>query len=261
MSAVSTGGNIALMVIAACNALFFLGTAVFAYLLWSEYKKLQTRTLPILSQVEGTLADVRQVTNDVAARVEVVSTRAERLASDFTTRMDTLTSDLSQRVEVVSARAEHLAGDFTRQMETLTTDVTQRVDGVTENLSGRVNQVSADLTERVEHALNVSELLADRIAERVDTTTSIIEQAIGRPLVGIAGLRTGILRGLEVWRDLARAATPRRREAAPQPQPQIAAQEPEMAAQEQEALRRDLEARREEEARRLIQGTTVPAGG
>jgi len=65
----------------------------------------------------------------------------------------------------------------------------------------RFDEVSRDLTQTMERILDLGEDLAERVAARVDTTTSVVEEAVARPLVTLASVRDGIHKGLEMWRE------------------------------------------------------------
>ena len=125
---------------------------------------------------------------------------------------------IHERVEAIPARAETLANDMSRRAEQMSADFTQSAERITSGVTSRFDEVSRDLTQKMERILDLGEDLAERVVARVDTTTSVMEEAVARPLVTLASVRDGIQKGLDVWREYRSRAEGDGKPAAPTPE-------------------------------------------
>lgn len=73
------------------------------------------------------------------------------------------------------------------------------------SIGERAEKVSGDVVTKAEHIADLSERVAERVAQRVDTTSAIVQEAISRPVINLASVRTGVHKGLEVWQELSKA--------------------------------------------------------
>ena len=171
MTVMSTWAAVSLIVIALVNLGILGGLVYLVFMVRNQTQKKQEQAQPVSSEGPATLHTVQEVASDV-----------------------------SKRVETISERAEHLATDVTQRAERVAADVSQRVDNITVGTTQRFDMLTQDFSSRADHMMGLSERLANRLVERVDTTTAVIEEAIARPMIGLASLRAGLTRGLEAWR-------------------------------------------------------------
>lgn len=69
----------------------------------------------------------------------------------------------------------------------------------------RAEQVSSDVARKAERIVGLSERVAERVAQRVDTTSALVQEAISTPMINLASVRAGIGKSLEVWHGLSKA--------------------------------------------------------
>ena len=72
-------------------------------------------------------------------------------------------------------------------------------------VSERAERISGEVAEKAQHIADLSEQVAERVLQRVDTSSSIVQEAISGPMINLASVRAGVGKGLEVWQALARA--------------------------------------------------------
>lgn len=68
---------------------------------------------------------------------------------------------------------------------------------------GKVEETTIQVQHKVEMVLDKTTTLVDQVAERVDTTTAIAEEAVTQPLIGAACLVAGLNRGLRTYSERA----------------------------------------------------------
>ncbi len=100
------------------------------------------------------------------------------------------TRGLSQKASTLMAQAE---GVLKTAQETAVT------------VGERAEKVTSDVANKAERVAYLSEQVAERVAQRVDTTSAIVQEAIANPVINLASVRTGIGKGLEVWQELSKA--------------------------------------------------------
>lgn len=206
MLTLASWASIALIVIALVNLGILGGLVYLIFMVRRQVESVRGHALPIMDEARSTFSTVRNTATQMAQRTETMAAQAEEIARDFSTRAEQLTSDLSQRFEHVS-----------------------------DELTNRFDNVSSGLTESAQRLLTVSEQIAERVASRVDTATTVLEDAVTKPLISLASVRAGINKGLEVWREFGKVSEEKL----------------------QEKMRQDQERTkaREEEARRMIERT------
>jgi len=64
----------------------------------------------------------------------------------------------------------------------------------------KVDTLSAQLGERVNVILDQTGRMVETVSQKVETTTSIAEEAIAQPLIGAASVMAGVSRGWETYR-------------------------------------------------------------
>lgn len=98
-------------------------------------------------------------------------------------------------------------------------DVRNRIDRILDSAEGvvetvkeaahtvaqRADAVSGEVASKAQRIAQLSEDVAERVAQRVDTTTFIVQEAISKPMVNLASVRAGVGKGLEVWQELSKA--------------------------------------------------------
>ncbi|NLC56747.1 MAG: apolipoprotein A1/A4/E family protein [Armatimonadetes bacterium] len=220
--------SVALIVIAVVNLLLLGGLVYLVFAVRDQIRKLRQQVQPVLNEARSTVAMVRQETapvldearstlhkvqqtaNQITDRVDAVAARAEQLATDVTQRADYLTSTICNRTDEVTKeftrRIEQISADVTRHSEQVTAQLTDRVDHISTGATERFDRIADDLSRTVQHMLDLGDHLVERVAARVDTTTAVVEEAVTKPLVSLAGVRAGVSKGLEIWRDLSKRA-------------------------------------------------------
>lgn len=83
-------------------------------------------------------------------------------------------------------------------------EVLNLVRGTVVTVGEHAEKATADVTQKAQRIAALSERLAERVAQRVDTTSAIVQEAVARPAIHLASLRTGIGKGLEVWQALSK---------------------------------------------------------
>ncbi|MDH7569350.1 MAG: DUF948 domain-containing protein [Armatimonadota bacterium] len=68
----------------------------------------------------------------------------------------------------------------------------------------RAEKVSGEVVAKAQHIADLSERVAERVAQRVDTTSAIVQEAVCSPAIHLASLRAGVGKGLEVWQELSK---------------------------------------------------------
>lgn len=79
------------------------------------------------------------------------------------------------------------------------------VKEVAVSVGEQAEKLSGEMTRKAEHIAGLSEQVAERIAQRVETTTTVMQEAVTTPAINLASLRAGISRSLTVWHDLAKS--------------------------------------------------------
>ena len=69
----------------------------------------------------------------------------------------------------------------------------------------RADKVSGEVARRAEHIAQLSDQVAERVAQRVDTTSAIVQEAVASPVINLASVRAGFGKGLAVWQELSKA--------------------------------------------------------
>ena len=86
------------------------------------------------------------------------------------------------------------------QMLTQMTEIAHPlVERVNEALQ-KVDTLSAQVGERVNVILDQTGRMVETVTDKVETTTSIAEEAIAQPLIGAASVMAGVSRGWETFR-------------------------------------------------------------
>ncbi|MDO8588872.1 MAG: hypothetical protein Q7T82_17735 [Armatimonadota bacterium] len=67
------------------------------------------------------------------------------------------------------------------------------VGGIAETVRTRTDEISQTVEETV-----------DDVSRKVKTTTSVIEDAVRPPLIGMASMLAGVSKGLQVWTELSK---------------------------------------------------------
>jgi len=66
---------------------------------------------------------------------------------------------------------------------------------------GQVNEATTRLQHGVDQILDKTTVLVDTVADRVDKTTAVAEEAVSEPLIGAASVMAGLQRGLQVYSE------------------------------------------------------------
>lgn len=199
MLTLASWASVALITVAIVNLLLLGALVTLVFVVRSQLRKLREQAQPVIDEARSTLDMVKTVTSNMGQRVESISVNAGNLATGVTQRAERLTSDITERVEDITS-------DFTRSAGQITSDVTLSSEKVAATFTDRFDQVSADLTQKLHRIIGLGDRLASRIAARLDTTTSVMEEAVTRPMITLAGVRAGIGKGLDVWRELSKRA-------------------------------------------------------
>jgi len=62
-----------------------------------------------------------------------------------------------------------------------------------------VNRIATNVGVRVEDISRTAEDVTRNVAHRVDTTTSLLQEAFSKPVIQVTSLAVGISKGLSVW--------------------------------------------------------------
>lgn len=210
MLTLAAWASISLIVIAAVNVLILGGLVYLVFMVRNQFRQLQEQVQPLVGEVRTTLHTVQQTAADIGTRAEHMAARAENLTSDVAMRAEHLAATITQRADEITRdftrRVEEIASDVSQRTEQVTAQFTDRFDHLVNGWTERFDRISDDLSAKLQNLIDVGDRLVERIAARLDTTTAVVEEAVTKPLVTLAGVRAGISKGLDVWRDLSKRA-------------------------------------------------------
>ncbi len=89
-----------------------------------------------------------------------------------------------------------------QQVEKLT-NMAEPVIAKATNTLDTVQRITENVGEKADAILTKGEALTDSMSEKVEQTTTIVQETVTNPLINLSSLITGVSTGLSVWSQMA----------------------------------------------------------